>query len=580
MKKILFGLSAILFCVTLPAQENPLYRYIPTGTRVICSFNPVKLAAQVPGDSFRASAMYREIMKKDDADLKRFFADPSISGIDFNRELWIISKDVENKTPTKVNIFGVLKDEAQFAKMIEKVKDNKTVHRYGTNRILMTDDGGSLAWNDEVFVISAGKNRNWDVSVSYPDDTSTETSFKYMEEVRDKTFRAARDNCFELLTPRSAIAFPGLSAFREMMTVTGDIKIWTDGTPNKLLQGIHPMAGMISKFMKMAGGNKTTIINFENGKIHVETRSYLDEAMADLYRKYPPAPLPAMLTRRLPEGKLLGMSLSSLNTELVREMLRQSGIDLNSDSVKSKMPVDLNLLGDALKNQVMFAVFKSDEPVQPESKLKGIDLVIAVPVRDKAKFEELKSVVKQLMDKEKQSGKTDKLMKDLKPVLRYNGELAVLALTEKSADAFLSNPGTGSEPAWLQAYQGYPMVTHIDLREIFNLLLSNMGKDLGSKEVEVRKILGAFGGLTFTGGNFENNRVNGLVEMNFTNQDNAFLQLFNLANTAIEEGEKRRIEREKQWKMDDMEETESQKDSSKPSPPPPPPAPAPKKKGN
>ncbi len=580
MKNFLVALTVLFSQVPVFSQQTPLIKYLPAGASMVMSFNPVKLATKIPGETFRQSFIYREMMKNENTDLKAFLADPSVSGIDFTRDLLVVSVNDSSggRTGTSFNIFGLLKDESLFAGTVRKIaKEDDPVHTYGTNKILFTGKGGSvLAWNEEVFVFNTVNKKNLQLELSelYSDTTGDVDFEKKMEEYNFRLRKTQRDACFELLTPKPGNPFYYNNPFTSLMTTAGDIKLWNNGGPNPALRGINPMEQVFSQLQSLAGKNKTSVINFENGKISGHSQSYMEGPLADIYKKYPTATLNTELMRRLPAGTLLGLVITSVNTGLAKEMIQQTGLNKMLDSIKSKIPFDLSLLTTAFKNNMMLAVIKSDNiQEQPAGKMQGIEFILAIPVADKAKLEELKQAVTKIMDSLKTSGKGEKMMKDFKPVVRYNDSLFVLSLSENTATAFLNNPGTGALPEWLQSYNRYPMLMSLNLKELVSMLFQKKEGGNGGKEQQIKNLTGRFDQLVISGGNYENGSLNSSMEFRFSNQEeNALKQLFDMINMAGEESNRAKAESSKEMKKERMMMEE------KPElPPPPPPVKPPEK---
>lgn len=137
------------------------------------SFNPVQMAKKVPGDVFRQSTMYKEMIKKDESgELKAFLADPSVSGIDFSNDLLLvaINDSSDKSSDPSVQILGSIKNEALFELSIKKLsKGNDSLHVYGTDKIILSENGGStMAWNKQLFVINTGNSRQMRADVPDP----------------------------------------------------------------------------------------------------------------------------------------------------------------------------------------------------------------------------------------------------------------------------------------------------------------------------------------------------------------------------------------------------------------------------
>ncbi len=182
MKK--FFLLTICLSLLITAgfsQASKIIRYLPANAGMVMSFNPMEIAKKIPGETFRQSAMYREMMKGDDGELRAFLSDPSVSGIDFSQHLVLVTQTDTSSTHSSntVNLFGVLKNEALFSLAVKKLLKEKEseLKTYGTNRILLSGNfGPAIAWNDEIFVFTSG-NKNAAMQEmqglwSYPPDTA------------------------------------------------------------------------------------------------------------------------------------------------------------------------------------------------------------------------------------------------------------------------------------------------------------------------------------------------------------------------------------------------------------------------
>src|SRR5690606_8248874 len=102
----------------------------------------------------------------------------------------------------------------------------------------------------------------------------------------------------------------------------------------------------------------------------------------------------------------------------------------------------LDKLKGAFSGGVMLAVLKSDKPAQENQKLKGVDIILAIPILDRSKVEGLKTEINKLMAAEKEEGKKSKLLDGLNPAVRINDKVLVLASSESVAQSYIDNDGT------------------------------------------------------------------------------------------------------------------------------------------
>ena len=227
----------------------------------------------------------------------------------------------------------------------------------------------------------------------------------------------------------------------------------------------------------------------------------------------------------------------SFNPEMAKEMIQKMGFREKMDSAKAKLPFDLSLVSSAFKNNVLVAFLKKDETAPVDSikrPMNGFEVLLALPIASQARFEELKTAVNRSLDSLQKGDTYSKMLKGLKPIVKYNNELCVLSLSPEAAAAFLENPGSNPEPEWLQPYKQYPLLMSIHIRDLFTLLMSKKSK--GKPGMKEKAILDMFDQLIVSGGNYENECMNTTMELKFADPNqNALKQLFDTLNSIVTE---------------------------------------------
>lgn len=541
-RKFLLYLLAILLQQQLVfAQTHPLIEYLPSNTSMVMSFNPIAIGKKIPAETFRQSSIYRDMTKEDDTKIKAFLSDPAVSGIDFSHDLLLITIN-DTSSGLKGNsthILGLIKNEALFAMTMQKMnKHRDSMITYGTDKILFKNDGtADLAWNKNVFVINLDASKQLNSSYHiYNDSLSQEENEKEIQRQRVRLQNLQRDVCFDLLTKKPTNGFSQHTHLTSLMNATGDIKSWNNGSTNPILG--NKLAGLagLGKLQAFTGNNKTSIINFENGKIVVQSNNYPTEAVAAVYKKYPTAPMNTELSRRLPKGKLLALFNTSYNPAMGKELMQQSGLKELMGEMKSPFPVDFNLITAAFGNNMMLAVVQSENTAAEDSITKemgGIKLILAMPIANKARFDELRIAVAGTLDSLKNKESGSKMMKGMNPSMKYTDNLFVVSLSPDVATAFLNNNNTESVPAWLQSAAQYPMVMNLNMKEILQKIVGKKMK--GGDAVDAQRIMNMFGNLVMYGGNFEKDHLTTMMEFQFSNTtDNSLKQLFEMISIAAE----------------------------------------------
>jgi hypothetical protein len=536
-------LSFIAIClqqIFVFAQPTPLFKYLPVNTSMVMSFNSQRLGNKVSGEIFRQSYMYRELMKDPASPVNLLLSNPAETGIDLSSDFLLTSvyDTAHGSFKNGMHIFGLLKKEELFTAFIKNLFKKDSVQVYGTNKVILKE-GNSVAWNNEIFVFTSGNEYNNVMSEMLSDSTIDQKLIdNKLMKLKEKLMQAKRELCFSLLTPRSGNFFSTDKPFINLMNTTADIKMWNSGASNPTMNKMNPFAGLM-KMQSLTGTNKTSVINFENGKIVMQSRNYLNENVASVYKKYPPPTLNMDLVRRLPKGNLLALMNTSFNPEMGKDLIQKSGLKETMDSLRNILPFDFSLLSTAFKNNMLLAVVRTDEVAPDDSisrNMGGIQVFLAMPIGNKEKFEELKIAASHTWDSLKGTESFSKIKKGFHPFVRYNNELCVLSLSPDAASSFLNNSGNGSIPEWLQSYTQHPMVMSINIKELFTMIMGK--KSPGRQAVlpeDQKKMLDMFDRIIAYGGDYENESLNTTVEFQFSDPNkNALTQLVDMINIMAE----------------------------------------------
>ncbi len=575
---LFFAALTMLQTATL-AQTNPLIKYLPDNASMVINFNAAGIAGKIPGESFRQSIIYREIMKDLKTPFNALLMNPEKSGINFSAGIFLVmTHDVsEEKTEPGVNIFIKLQNAEMFTANMKGLfkESGDSITTYGTDKIVQTEKGMTFGWNNDLFVMTSGNDRKTkeELQQLYSDTAARKDFDLSVLQLADKLKRGQRNLCFNLLTPKSQNSLSTNSRFLTLMNQAGDIKTWNNGMTNPLLG--NKVMGLLtssvySKLMAFAGKSKTSIVNFENGKIVMQNNTYPNDDVAAIYKKYPKTTLNTDLTRRLPKGNILALINTTYNPQMGMELMQKSGFKEMLEDFKKPLPFDFNLVTSAFGSNMMLAVIKTDEATLVDSLTKsmdGIKLVMAMPIANKAKFDELRATVKGLMDSMQQGEGGPKMMKGMNPAIKYNDSLFVLSLSPDVATAFLNNSGAEPIPEWLQAKNQYPMVMAVNMSEIFKMVLGKRRSAKNGKEEEM--LMNMFDEMIVYGGNYENEGLNTTMEFQFTNKtDNALKQLFDLLNLVADKN--KTVASEEATKVEDIKMEEAPAVVMDTLPPPPP----------
>ncbi|HEV7780397.1 MAG TPA: DUF4836 family protein, partial [Chitinophagaceae bacterium] len=600
MKHKFFSLFITVICWQSLAfsQNNPLLKYVPEDMKLVMSIDAKRVGSKIPAETFKQSFFYRKIMKDPNMPFGAFLSEPERSGIDLSAGILIAIKNeriegMERPQPSFC-IFIKLRDAEAFTALMKKMAgdgEDSKIEVYGTDRILVSDASVAVGWNNDVFVISNGYAREIQKSImqnfSYIDSFPPDP--KKMEQAKYELAKGQRDMLFTLLSPKTSNSFSPDPHFTEVMNSDADIKLWNGGSMNPIAENMLPFPGLLEKLAAFGGKNKTATINFENGRVLMQGRSFLEGAMADIYKKYPAEAQHMDLVKRLPPGTLMGFANLSFNQEMAGELLQRSGLMQIVDSLKEEIPFDLSLIPGVFKSNMMIAAVKTDiteDTDESISKMGGLQLIIAVPIADKAKFEKLKPEILKTWDSMNEDRKAIVMKQPKGLYARHSDDMLVLALSPRTADAFLQNTGTGEVPALVQQYSKYPMVATINFGQLLATLFANNRP--GDTRDGMMTVMDKFDKIVVYGGLYENGSINSTMEFRFSDPNqNSLKQWFELITSMAGNNADRMSDYKDRYMESDttvmvdsvkIELLDIKQEEKRPEPPPPPPPVKPTKK--
>jgi Domain of unknown function (DUF4836) len=606
------------------AQTEKLIRYLPQDANMIMSFNPVKIASYIPGETFRQSAIYRQMMKEDNGELRAFLSDPAVSGIDFNASLILttITDTIASRrgNDATISIFGLLRNEALFSLAVQKISkdEERKIQTYGTNKILMTGrTGPAIAWNDEIFVFTTGNRAEMKREISnqfgaveevmadsvaaMPDTipVTKEPDFD-LEKIYEKFNKQLRNYCFELLTPKNSNSFLSNTHFTSLLEEKGDIKFWSNngGWASSLKRLPPDVKKIFSKLNLSTGTDRTGVLNFENGKITSAGKNYLSAEQDAIYKKYNQPAINTSLVHKLPAmARPIMMITGSVQPEMMKEIFKTTGLNNMLDEQREKIPFNPSLISSSFGTSGLFAVVSVPVKEKPATDtdeyrskkdeiFKGLHIIMAMPVKNKISLNELNDSIQSLIAKMEEKNKEEEVVEDdgeargqrglgilkgIKPSYKYNDSFFVFSTSEELANAYISNNSITETPAFLSAQSGYSMAMNFGLKNFINLMYKNAGSPSSAEDVEMLKMFNMFGDMNVYSGKYENGIVTNTFDMQIGKADeNSFKQIFELLNKAAEAKAKEREE----WMNDDkkieiQEETKQDVEIEMPPPPPP-----------
>lgn len=566
-------------------KKAPAYtRYIPKEASSVISIDTKGMMAKLEKDSLSVEKIL-EVLKADTANAtayataletyKRF----KESGIDWDSKVYINATSVNLMGylgGTSIQVVAGMKDVSKFEAFVKQQPGSKEVKK-GEGFSYMLDDEWSLGWNDDAVMLIAGGDRP-----SYEDflPDSLKNS-KPRSETNASGPAEKLKKYFKLEKKESILSVDG---FNDLQGKQGDITIFNQVN----LDGISAMAfAFLPKLKEMIDGSySSSIINFENGKVVVNSDSHVSDKVADVLKKYAGPEVDLSLLENYPSQQVNGVMAFSFKPELIPALIRETGLDalLSLGLIQTGMGLDdfaKIFKGDfavavsdfAVVNKDMGKdanVYRSEEPTAK--------LVFTARIGDKAAFEKLINfAVKEGM-----------IIRNGDMLIPADGgvpanDMPFAISTANNALTFASDSATlavfqsktqkiGLSEEVRSKLKGHSVAAYIDLASIFNGVLPIMHDSTNMTGHNIfSRLKTDLKNASFTMENFKGNSLKGSGELVFGDANkNSLSQLTRLIMYIYEQDREEKAIKAKQWAEQDKIEVTVVEEPKKPTPPPPP----------
>ena len=316
---LLLSLCAV-FVFTACNKGGKTGLLIPKDAGLVIHVDLSSLSSKLSWKEIQQTSWYAEAQKKaDDSLAKKLLADPASSGIDTDGSLVMFMKRSGNSGYVAVE--GKLKDVEKFKKTILEGSEHKaTIAKDGELNMAKIEgnDDATLYFNDKlfVFVADASDTKVVGASQSIPQfGESQKYPLDSLQYFAKSTFSLKGKDLLD-----------SDERFADLIGDKADAHYWVNagGLYGGLLTG--PMAMM--KIGDVLQDNVSTgKANFENGKIVVDSKTFYNEKLASMFKKYAGKEVSSDIISKLPDQNVLAAFAMNYNPEGIKELLKLLGVD-------------------------------------------------------------------------------------------------------------------------------------------------------------------------------------------------------------------------------------------------------------
>ncbi len=505
-----FRFSALLFMAAVfiisscSTKTNTQGRYIPKNAVIVVHINGETVSAKLPWDEVKQNELFKTVYTDTtiDAYIKTALDNPDNTGVDTKKDLLFFAQ--KDSIGGYVAIEGMLKDAAKFKQFHTGMAKNVTETEKDGLHFLSHEKMG-MAWDKERFVLIIDAPKLNDLNKFRNTYDSTPVTKRDMNAV-----------CAQIFAMKEENSLAKDEKFSSLMSDKGDVHFWMN--IEALNQGLPAMAALsmlnINKLVE--GSLVTSTVNFENGKIKVDIKSYSGKEMSDLWKKYSGSSINTEMIKRVPAKDVAGLFAMNFKPEGIRELIRLAGMEGFANMGTAFLGFNLDDFIKANKGDILLCV--SDIKMDSLEKTKA-NILFSASVNDKNAFGKL-------IDAGKKLG-SDRYGYGGPPSVFYNTSDNFFAIgsNKETVDQYISKAGN-SNFDFLDKISGSPMGTYINFQYIMNSMKPQIGKD-SLHIAAFDATLKMWDNLVATGGNYKDGGVSQHIEINLVDKTTNSLKQLN-----------------------------------------------------
>ncbi len=531
----LAAFAAIIIFASCSKKTNKEGRYVPATAGVVMHINGESLNAKLPWEEIKQNDVFKKMIADTSVSsfAKSIVENPENSGVNTKSDMLLFV--VKDSLGGYSAVEGTIKDESKFKTMLTgALKAGKETSKDGFT--FYADEKTSVAYNKEKFIVTYNTPEIGavDKAIASPMDTDTSGIVQAPVATRDmNTISAAIVN----LKEDASLAKD--EKFSALMAEKGDAHFWFNAqyfTPTAALAGLGAMANL-SKLYE--GAITTATVNFENGKINFDAKSYGGKEITELYKKYSGTDFDKTMVKNIPSKNLAGLFAFNFKPEGVKEFLKILNMDGLVNLGAAQAGFNLDDFVKANKGDILIAVteIKSDS-IDGE----GANFIFAASINDKPSFNKI-------IDAGKKFG-GPMLGAENKYAYNVNDKYFVFTNNKTVTDTYIAGT-TNTSFDFMDKISGGPFGGFVNFQYIFN----NMKPKATADSLDVAMYdasVKIWDNLLISGGKFKDGGVTQHVEVNLLDKNtNSLKQLNSYLGTIANIQEKKKANNNMDWMKED-----------------------------
>ena len=539
-RNLLVLATVILFASC--TQSNTLGKLIPKEAAIVVHVNGKSLSAKLPWEEIKQNPLFKEAYGDSSipAAIKSILNNPDSAGIDTKSDLLFFAQ--KDSSGGYVAFEGTIKDENLFKAFNKQFTENGNAsEKDGINFISKSPVCIGFTKDKFVYLFDAPQMNQLDALSKRMQQDSID--------IAPAKPRDINTDCKAIFALKEDNSLAKNEKFSKMLKETGDIHFWIN--TEELLKGAasNPMMAMVNMDKLYKGSLTTATINFDNGKIIVNAKSYFGEELTTIYKKYSGGKISEDMIKRMPGKDVVGLMAINFKPEGIRELLKMTNLDGIANMGLTYVGFTMDDFIKANKGDVLFGVsdltIKTDSvkynfPGQDEfssaREKPEFNFVFATSIGDKDAFNKLINAGKKLGLKE--------LGDSSKAPFAYNsnGTYFTIANSKENTDKYLA--GTNASYDFINKINGQAFGGYLNLQLLLKTIETQATKDSSAK-IAYDASLKLWDNILMKGGDFTDGGITQTIEINLMDRTTNSLKQLNQYVAKLDEVYKAQKEKRK-----------------------------------
>ncbi|MCW3115422.1 MAG: hypothetical protein JWR18_3818 [Segetibacter sp.] len=391
---LLLSVAFITSCKKAVPKQT---KYIPKNAIFVATINTKSLQSKLAKNQATIENIVKSMSGSDTtiSKGKQEWEDIKNSGVDLDENIYVavVNKGGGMSTgggTVVTSVIGGLKDAGKLEAYIKKKDPTSEVRKEKDYSYATVKGDNMVAWGKDVIIMMSYQKSFSPNDMQY--DSATGSFNMGTPPNATNNMKSEMETNFNLKEDQSVASIP---EFRDLMQEKSDASMWVNSSAS---MGDLPLP--LPRLKELFSNSFTAAkINFEDGKITMNSKSYYSKELRDIIKKYSGPTADLALVENYPSDNINGFGVFSFNPAMINELVKYLEVGGMIDGYLTKMMGSNYTLQDALKAiKGDFAVVVSDLKTQPlADSLRGMPMnsmpsfkmIVNIPVGDKVQMSRL-----------------------------------------------------------------------------------------------------------------------------------------------------------------------------------------------